>query len=377
MYAIKGRLLLVVLLVCALLLDAPAQNRPHRKRTHIQTPFTLGSVCACQNLTLIPIYTSAPSLADYLTLDEGLKARTVIVAESKNTGIVNLLFVTNRSHQSLFLMAGEILIGGLQNRCVGRDTIIPPGKTSVPITVFCVEHARWAGHAAFLESAPAIAETDVRNSAQKGAFAVADGDRERSDPPGDPELDNEKDITGVTQVRVDVRSVPPPILAAQEAVWAKWNRNHVNFRDVQTGGEHHRSKSRNRVFSLPVLMDHILKDARAVGVLVAIDGEFLTADIFGDPALFHKLWPKLARSYAQEAARPATEDRQISTITIQQAQKLLAEITGGRPKDAVVCRESILQNAGFHSYQIYRFVSIPSHLRQSRCFVHENILHNR
>jgi hypothetical protein len=39
----------------------------------------------------------------------------------------------------------------------------------------------------------------------------------------------------------------------------------------------------------------------AVGLIVAINGELFAADIYGSPALFHKLARKLVESYAREA----------------------------------------------------------------------------
>ena len=52
--------------------------------------------------------------------------------------------VLNRSDKPLYLMPGEIIYGGQQDRTIGEEAIIPPGKKPVAIEVFCVEQGRWA-----------------------------------------------------------------------------------------------------------------------------------------------------------------------------------------------------------------------------------------
>src|SRR5437016_12901992 len=44
-----------------------------------------------------------------------------------------------------------------------------------------------------------------------------------------------------------------------------------------------------------------LRDQNALGVVVAVNGEIIWADIFASTALLEKYWPKLVRSYAAEA----------------------------------------------------------------------------
>jgi hypothetical protein len=44
-----------------------------------------------------------------------------------------------------------------------------------------------------------------------------------------------------------------------------------------------------------------LRDRKALGVVVAVNGRIVWADVFASPAMFNKYWPKLIRSYAAEA----------------------------------------------------------------------------
>src|SRR5688500_13795159 len=88
---------------------------------------TLGKAVSYGNLSLFPIYDSAAKPSNrYLTLDEGLKAKTVSVREKQGGGEVSIVLVTNRSNKPVYLMSGEVVLGGQQDRIIGDDTIVPP-----------------------------------------------------------------------------------------------------------------------------------------------------------------------------------------------------------------------------------------------------------
>ena len=48
-----------------------------------------------------------------------------------------------------------------------------------------------------------------------------------------------------------------------------------------------------------------LRAEKAIGAVLAINGEPIWVDVFASSALLEKYWPKLIRSYAAEALRPA------------------------------------------------------------------------
>src|SRR5437763_9356572 len=58
---------------------------------------------------------------DYLTLDDALAAGQLEVAEVSDGGSVPTLKVTNKGEQLIFLMAGEQLAGGKQNRVLNAS----------------------------------------------------------------------------------------------------------------------------------------------------------------------------------------------------------------------------------------------------------------
>ncbi|TAL70649.1 MAG: hypothetical protein EPN82_01625 [Bacteroidetes bacterium] len=59
------------------------------------------------------------------------------------TGQVNTLVIENLSQDTVYLMAGDVVKGGKQDRIVGKDMLILPGSKDIDLGVFCVEKGRW------------------------------------------------------------------------------------------------------------------------------------------------------------------------------------------------------------------------------------------
>ena len=58
------------------------------------------------------------------------------------SGRVNTLIAQNTSTDTIFIMAGEVVKGGKQDRVLANDVIIAPGE-KVDLNAFCVEKNRW------------------------------------------------------------------------------------------------------------------------------------------------------------------------------------------------------------------------------------------
>src|SRR5262249_37671653 len=71
------------------------------------------------------------------------ESNTAVISPQNNE--VNQLVVVNHSNKALYLMPGEIIIGGSQDRTIGQELVIAPDNKPVAIDVFCVEHGRWGG----------------------------------------------------------------------------------------------------------------------------------------------------------------------------------------------------------------------------------------
>jgi hypothetical protein len=71
----------------------------------------------------------------------------------------------------------------------------------------------------------------------------------------------------------------------------------------------------------------VLRRRNAVGVVAAVNGRIIWADVFASPALLEKYWPKLVRSYAAEALVAGASGASPSQ---QAAQEFLDELGGRR-----------------------------------------------
>src|SRR5215467_4846865 len=123
---------------------------------YVRPEWKLGMPVTSGNLTVFPVTSSAWSPANgFITLDEGLKSGKVVITELGSAGRgggrardgaeVNTLSLTNNTGRTLILLAGEMLIGGKQDRIVDEDQLVPPSEGPVALGVFCVEHGRWHG----------------------------------------------------------------------------------------------------------------------------------------------------------------------------------------------------------------------------------------
>ncbi|MFC2136758.1 ARPP-1 family domain-containing protein [Bacteroidota bacterium] len=76
----------------------------------------------------------------YVTLQHALEEGLLLVYE---TSQVNELKITNNSDDAVYIIAGDIVKGGKQDRTFANDMILPPKIKDVPIESFCVESGRW------------------------------------------------------------------------------------------------------------------------------------------------------------------------------------------------------------------------------------------
>ena len=267
------------------------------------------------NLALFPVTTAhTNNSSGYITLDEGLATGEVEVSElgalvrcrphtrCAGQAQVNTLALVNRSQKALILLAGEIVTGGKQDRVISKDRLVLPGAEPLPLDVFCVEPGRWHGASAAFEGKSFMAAPSVREKA-----AVAKNQQEVWDATGQMRS-RVADAAGVTQAELQGSSS-----------YAQLERSEA-------------FKGRIDAASGALQQDYeralrgALRGKNIVGVVVAINGEVVWADLFADAALFERYWPKLLRSYVVEALSvPAIEH---ARATAADAQRFLLEQNG-------------------------------------------------
>src|SRR6476620_6515840 len=105
-----------------------------------------------KNLRLYPIKAKAAfkegtkQIGHYTPLKTALESRKIVITEKENSregAEVNTLYVQNNSADTIYLMAGEVIQGGKQDRVIGQDMILIPKSGKKKLAVYCVEHGRW------------------------------------------------------------------------------------------------------------------------------------------------------------------------------------------------------------------------------------------
>jgi hypothetical protein len=95
-----------------------------------------------------------------------------------------------------------------------------------------------------------------------------------------------------------------------------------------------------------------LRDRNAVGVVVAVNGRLIWADIFASTDLLEKYWPKLVRSYASEAVVTRAKDVE---VTLGRAQAFLGDMEGRREmieSEPGIYRHTEVTGDGFKAFSL-------------------------
>jgi len=306
---------------------------------HVLPPITHG------NLTIFPVVGGTDyDTSRFLTLDEGVHAGSVLVTEQgalsglvrrgqpvrQSGASVNNLVLVNNSDRPLLLLAGEIVTGGKQDRVIGADRVVPPKSDPIDLSVFCVEPGRWVG-----------------STAQFGSM---------------------KSQMAQPSVRV-------PAMAAQnqQQVWDKVAAAREAMNSAVVGGNDltylRSTTSYAKAMAAPPVQQTIdnaagnyesilqqLHKAGAKGVVVAINGNLVWADLFASNDLLSRYWQKLARSYAAESLTAASAKGQADQ---KSAQAFLDRMSGNREvveTDPGVFRRVEITGDGFKVFRLTALV---------------------
>jgi hypothetical protein len=223
-----------------------------------------------------------------LTLDEARAGGALIVTE-RGQATVPELIAENRGKTYVLLLAGEILIGGKQNRVLREDLLLPPRSGPRNIGVYCVEQGRWNEGRKDFESRASVVQPSVRSHVLRGA----------------------------PQSRI-------------------WSGVAIASRDAAARSA---TGSYQAIYDEPEVKAHLDRatksfDATAqpstMGAAVFVGPALAGVDCFHSPSLFAREWPKLLRAYALEAYRASGAWDE--TAARAQAEKVLraAARTEGR-----------------------------------------------
>ena len=224
--------------------------------------------------------------SDYASLDEGFRGGFVRVSD---TGVVRQVTMENESARHwVFAMAGEVILGGKQNRMLREDVLLPPRSGPVTVPTYCVEQHRWAGHD----------RSKFRGGRGLGNYAL-----------------RAKALAGAPQARV----------------WEQVDAEQRRFRvDSAT-------KDYAAVMDSPAVARELgayrqafsrIWRPRSVGFVVAQGGRIVGADAFCNTRLFWKLRAKLIDSYAFDCLRRYGRYR--PSLRQEDARKFLAGVYTAR-----------------------------------------------
>lgn len=292
------------------------------------------------DLSIFPVVSSHGHDAGALmTLDEGVRSGEVVVTEAgderglvrhgqivprRRGAEVNRLVLYNNSNRPLLLLAGEIVTGGKQDRVIGADRIVPPKAGPIDLGVFCVEPGRWVASSEKFGSMQAqMAQPSVRTPAMAAKsqdkvwenVSVANRNMVASAPSA------AQSVGGVTSYAKVFESAPV------KATLGDYGDEQTILRELRSKG--------------------------AVGIVIAVRGRTIWADVFASNDLLVKYWPKLFKSYVAEAITSA----QGNSITpdIRAAQIFIESLSGGREvieTEPGIYRRSEISGNGYRVFQL-------------------------
>jgi ARG and Rhodanese-Phosphatase-superfamily-associated Protein domain len=251
--------------------------------TALASGFTLEGPFTHENLSVYIVRGSTTDARDYITLDEGLAARTVTVREKGSaTGgdrsEVNELEIENRSDKWLFLQAGDIVKGGKQDRTIMTDLTLAPQSGPQPLAAFCVEHGRWVPSAegmAFRNNPGIVAGASLKRAIQ--------GEKSQSRVWQEVAKAESRAVAAV-HIEAGPAAASPRLSSTGTYNAIAENKTVSTYRDAY----------------VRALLPTIRKHTKAIGLAVAINGKVTSADVYASPALFQRMTEKLLNSYALE-----------------------------------------------------------------------------
>lgn len=321
------------------------------------------------SLTVFPVVApKSYATGEFLTLDEGLRSGEVVVTEYGNVrGLirrhgtptpaqhdgaeVNRLVLVNNSKRLLLLLAGEIVTGGKQDRVIGKDRIVPAESDPIDLSVFCVEPGRWVATSQSFGTSGAMYGTGGGVGVGSGTMMAQPSVRAKAMADKDQSkvwAEVRKQQAAATET-VEVTAAPA-VVATETATLGST----TSYARVMENKE---VKKQVEAIAKPIEQNYQslirqLKDRNAVGVVVAVDGRIIWADLFASTELLEKYWPKLVRSYASEAVVTRAKGAEVSE---KEAQAFLEDMEGRRENiesEPGIYRHTEITGDGFKAFAL-------------------------
>ncbi|HJN77682.1 MAG TPA: DUF6569 family protein [Myxococcota bacterium] len=228
----------------------------------------------------------------YLTLDEALQTEILEVKEVDESGSVPTLLVHNKGKHPVLLFVGDVVTGGKQDRVITEDLVLEPTEEPVSVAVNCVEQGRWSGATGIHFGYGGKAEADlIRALGEKNQGTtwskVAELNAQKAVATGAPGL---APASGTYRASLENEAVDEQITAARKVI------------DTE--------------------LDEI---DGVVGLVLALDGEVDSAELYAHPNLFDKAQVGLVDSYAREALGRDLFEKRTNPPTATEAATFVRE----------------------------------------------------
>jgi hypothetical protein len=265
----------------------PGQNSPELGRALGR--LTLGPAAIHGGLAVVWLQakdTAGGPPLEILTLDES-RARGVLTVIERAQASVPELIAENRGKAYVLLLAGEILIGGKQNRVLREDLLLPPHSGPRNIGVYCVEQGRWNEGRKDFDSLGSVVQPSVRSQVLRKA-------------------EQSRIWSGIATASRDLQA--PSATGSYQAIYDK--------PEVAAQLE-----QATRSFD----------PSAALGAAVFVGPSLAGVDCFHSPGLFAREWPKLLRAYALDAYRtkPGAWDETAARARTDGLLRAAARVEGG------------------------------------------------
>ncbi|MFO0553564.1 MAG: DUF6569 family protein [Polyangiaceae bacterium] len=179
--------------------EATAQHQPRSARVgRLGSAHSLGAAHTVDRVTVHAVFADSPRdvgamMPLSLAIERGYAVVREMDAEGDPTTVaptqpsearsdrpatVGTLVIENRGAIPILVLAGTLVVGGKQDRQVGEDLVLAPGK-SADIQVYCVEQGRWADDRAGQETKGRFQVASLLTPSIIRSAAEYDGDQHR------------------------------------------------------------------------------------------------------------------------------------------------------------------------------------------------------
>lgn len=265
-----------------------------------------------KNLSIYLLESNDQSPNQYLTLGEAMKQNKI---ELRETGTVSELSVDNLSDNYVFIMAGDIVKGGKQDRTIGIDLVLKPSAKKVPLQSFCVERSRWSQRggenvAKFSVSAQTLSNRNLKIAA-----------REKKDQSSVWHEVSAYQTNAGANVNADVKS-------KQSATSLQLT---LENKELQATVQDY----------IKALQPAFNDNKNVVGFAFCINGKVSTVEWFENSQLFSKLQNKLLEAAANEAVSEYNDAIAIDSPSAESIKIFIEDAQKGKSEDSRIAENML------------------------------------